>query len=102
MDHNTDIGGLKFAWDEDKNRINIVKHKISFEEAATVFDDDYAVMLEDPDHSAYEQRFLILGFSTYGNLLMVCHCERDDNNVIRLITARKATGIEQKQYFKRK
>ncbi len=96
------IGQLKFEWDDSKNEINMYKHNVSFEEAATVFDDDNAIILDDPDHSTYEQRFIILGFSTEGNLLMVCHCERHNADVIRLISARKATKPEQKQYFNRR
>lgn len=96
------IGQLKFEWDDNKNEINMDKHNVSFEEAATVFDDDNAIILDDPDHSTYEQRFIILGFSTEGNLLMVCHCERCNADVIRLISARKATKPEQKQYFNRR
>lgn len=74
MDRSTEIGGIKFVWDENKNQINIEKHKISFEEARTVFKDDCAIVKYDPEHSEYEDRFVIVGLSQTGKLLMVCHC----------------------------
>lgn len=89
---------IKFEWDENKNQINIVRHGISFVEASTVFRDTNAIIEYDVGHSQDEDRFIIIGHSVMGNLLMVCHCERD-GGVIRLISARKATKIERKQYF---
>ena len=89
---------LKFEWDPEKNEINKMKHQISFEEAKTVFYDDEAKVIDDPEHSEEEQRFIILGFSRRANLLVVCHCYRSADSVIRIISARKATKNESKFY----
>ncbi len=89
---------LRFEWDENKNRINQEKHRVSFEEAQTVFYDDEALLKTDPDHSEEEDRFLLLGFSAEANILVVVHCYRADDSVIRIISARKATKSERKQY----
>jgi len=89
---------LDFIWDENKNRKNIASHNISFEEAKTVFYDPNARVVYDPDHSDDEARFIILGLSRSLNLLVVCHCYREDENIIRIISARKATLKERKQY----
>ena len=89
---------IKFEWDENKNAINKRKHSISFEEAKTVFYDEEALVIDDPDHSGQEERFIILGMSTRANLLVVCHCYRQSETVIRIISARKATRNEAKQY----
>lgn len=89
---------LKFEWDENKNSINKRKHKISFEEAKTVFYDGEALVIDDPDHSEEEERFIILGLSERLNLLVVCHCYRASETVIRIISARKATKTESKFY----
>lgn len=90
---------IKFQWDPNKAEINLQKHKISFQEAATVFDDVDALVIDDPDHSVEEDRFIILGFSAKANLLVVCHCYRESDRVIRLISARKATTKESHQYY---
>ena len=90
---------IKFEWDENKNESNEVKHKISFEEAKTVFYDDEALVIDDPEHSKFEERFIILGMSSKANLLVVCHCYRQSDTVIRIISARKATKTESKQYY---
>ena len=71
---------------------------ISFEEASTVFEDENALLIDDPDHSDEEERFLLLGFSEKPRLLIVCHCMRKSETVIRIISARKATKTEAKQY----
>ncbi len=92
---------IKFEWDENKNKINQEKHKISFEEASTVFYDEAALVIGDPDHSSDEERFIILGLSLAANLLVVCHCYRDEDEIIRIISARKATKTESNQYYKR-
>jgi uncharacterized DUF497 family protein len=92
---------LRFEWDERKNRSNQHKHGISFEEAETVFLDDQALLLDDPDHSEDEPRFVLLGFSVTLHLLVVCHCEREDGDVIRIISARKADRSERTQYTRR-
>lgn len=93
------MGKLNFEWDENKNKINKTKHKISFEEAKTVFYDEEALVIDDPDHSEDEERFIILGESNRANLLVVCHCWRVSDTVIRIISARKATKNETKQYY---
>jgi hypothetical protein len=90
---------IKFEWDSQKNEINIHKHGISFEEASTVFYDENALVIDDPEHSEYENRFIILGFSNQANMLVVCHCYREDDSVIRIISARRSTKNESKQYY---
>lgn len=90
---------LKFEWDENKNSINKSKHNISFEEAKTVFYDEQALVIDDPDHSELEERFIILGQSNTTKLLVVCHCYRESDTVIRIISARKATKTETNQYY---
>ena len=89
---------LKFEWDEEKNLSNIEKHGLDFKEASTVFFDENALMIYDPDHSEQEDRFIMLGYSIRANLLVVCHCYRESEEVIRIISARKATKTEQNKY----
>ena len=89
---------IEFLWDEEKNEKNIASHKISFEEAKTVFFDPNAKIIYDPDHSQSEDRFIILGVSKLLNILVVCHCYREKDTTIRIISARKATPNERKQY----
>ena len=89
---------LQFEWDENKNAINRKKHQISFEEAETVFYDSNAVMIPDPEHSEFEERFILLGFSAMARLLLVCHCYRGEDEIIRIISARKATPRERRIY----
>jgi uncharacterized protein len=89
---------LNFVWDENKNRKNIISHVVSFEEAKTVFFDPNAKVIYDPDHSKDEDRFIILGLSKLLNILVVCHCYRESEKTIRIISARKATPKERKQY----
>lgn len=96
--YNIIIESPRFEWDEKKNTINKRKHKIAFEEAKTVFEDVEALIIDDPDHSQDEERFIILGFSIRANLLVVCHCYRENDSVIRIISARKATRREAEQY----
>ena len=91
---------IKFEWDENKNRINQHKHGISFTEAKTVFYDEEALVINDPEHSEKEERFIILGLSNKANLLVVCHCYRASETVIRIISARKATRTESQYYRK--
>lgn len=91
---------MNFEWDENKNQINQRKHGISFEEAMSVFYDEAALVRDDPDHSQDEERFVILGLSKAANLLVVCHCYRASETVIRIISARKATKTESKYYGK--
>lgn len=85
-----------FEWDKAKAEINLKKHQVSFDEAMTVFYDDNALLLPDPDHSFNEERFILLGYSQLNNILVVVHCERENN--IRIISARKATLKEMTQY----
>ncbi|PJZ75280.1 BrnT family toxin [Leptospira neocaledonica] len=92
------MSSIDFEWDSAKNSSNKRKHGISFEEAKTVFYDENARIINDPDHSDNEERFIILGFSHKLNLLMVSHCYRSSKDVIRIISARKATKSESKQY----
>lgn len=92
---------IKFEWDENKNAINQKKHGISFEEAKTVFYDENALLIDDPDHSQEEERFIILGMSNRANLLIVCHCYRESAETIRIISARKATKNEVSAYERR-
>jgi len=89
----------KFEWDENKNELNIFKHEVSFEEASTVFDDDYAVTLFDENHSDDEDRFILIGVSKNSLELTVCHCYRGKNeDIVRIISARKANKIEHEIY----
>jgi uncharacterized protein len=90
---------VRFEWDEAKNRENRRKHRVSFEEAQTVFLDENAVRFFDPDHSADEDRFLMLGISFQLRVLVVCHCIRLKGSVIRIISARRADGREEADYW---
>jgi len=92
------IMSVRFEWDSKKAEINLKKHHISFEEAKTVFYDSNALLIADPEHSDDEDRFIILGISTLSKLLVVCHCYRENDEIIRIISARKATSNETKQY----
>lgn len=93
---------MKFTWDGKKAAINKHKHGIAFEEAQTVFDDCDALRIFDPDHSEGEDRFVILGLSSVLRLLVVCHCYRENDEQIRIISARKATRKESVDYKRRK
>lgn len=89
---------IKFEWDSVKAAANIRKHGVSFEEAQSVFYDEFAIQFFDEDHSSNEDRFLLLGMSTEASLLLVCHCEREAERVIRIISARRATKRESAFY----
>jgi uncharacterized protein len=89
---------IKFEWDTDKASSNKKKHGVSFEEARSVFYDEFAVQFYNEENSDSEDRFLMLGFSDEARLLIVCHCERNDGNIIRIISARKATKTEANYY----
>lgn len=89
---------IKFDWHPTKAATNLKKHQISFEEAQTVFYDEFAVQFFDEGHSEDEERFLMLGMSVHSRLLLVCHCEREGGEVIRIISARKATKRESAFY----
>jgi hypothetical protein len=89
---------IKFEWDSAKAETNVRKHKVSFEEAKSVFYDEFAIQFFDEDNSESEDRFLMLGMSNESRTLIVSHCERDQGNTIRIISARKATNNERKFY----
>jgi uncharacterized protein len=92
------MSGLHFEWDDEKAAANVKKHGINFEEAKSVFRDERAKLISDPDHSESEDRFVLLGLSETLRLLVVCHCYRGENHVIRIISARKATTRESESY----
>lgn len=92
---------IKFEWDKNKNEINKKKHGLSFEEAREVFGDENAILFDDPDHSLDEDRFLIIGSIKSSKICIVSHCYRDNDNVIRLISAREATKNEKRIYEER-
>ncbi len=85
---------IRFEWNRPKATANLKKHGISFEEAQSVFHDEFALQFFDEEHSAAEDRFLLLGMSFSARILMVCHCERESGEVIRIISARRATPRE--------
>lgn len=89
---------LTFEWDQQKAAANLKKHGVGFEEARAVFFDERARLIDDPDHSEHEERFVLLGMSSRLRVLVVCHCYRSAGNVIRIISARKATKHEARFY----
>ena len=90
----------EFEWDDHKNQLNIWKHEVSFHEAETVFDDNDAIFINDPDYSEPDDdRFIILGLSKQNNLLVVCHCYRVSDTIVRIISARKAIKSEANTYY---
>lgn len=89
---------IEFEWNPAKAKANLKKHGVAFEEAATVFFDDRAIEFYDDSHSDWEDRMLLLGLSTKLRLLLVCHCYKESDSVIRIISARKATKNESKMY----
>jgi uncharacterized DUF497 family protein len=93
------MADLRIEWDDAKARANLRKHGISFDEAETVFADDYGLVLPDPDHSSIdEERLVLIGMSAALRVLVVVHCERAGGDIIRLISARRATRSERAQY----
>jgi len=92
------MSSLRFEWDAPKAAANRRKHGVSFEEAASVFTDERARLIDDPDHSQHEDRFLLLGLSSALRVLVVAHCYLAEGNVIRIISARKATREERLYY----
>ncbi len=96
--YNIGMGYIKFEWDKQKNETNIKKHGVSFEEAVSVFFDPEALIIADPDHSVEEERFVIMGLNEKLKLLVVCHCYRENEEIIRIISARKATSTEREWY----
>ena len=91
---------MHFEWDDKKNAINRKKHGISFEEASTVFFDENAILFDDPEHSEQEDRFLLLGMTEKARVCIVCHCYRKSDTIIRIISARTATGKEEERYVR--
>ena len=89
---------IEFEWDPTKAAANLKKHGVSFEEASTAFWDDHALVIDDPDHSLDEERFVLLGLSSNVRLVTVVHCFRGEDDVIRIISARRATPGEQTSY----
>ena len=89
---------LEFEWDPKKAAANLKRHRVSFEEARTVFLDEQAKLIDDPDHSSDEDRFVLLGISGLLRVLLVCHCYRQQGKTIRIISARKASPGEARQY----
>jgi uncharacterized DUF497 family protein len=92
------VAVLSFEWDDRKNTQNRRKHGVSFEEAQTVFFDEQALLVADPDHSEHEERFILLGLSSALRTLVVCHCYRREGGMIRLISARRADRQERELY----
>ena len=92
---------MRFEWDQRKNAANRRKHGASFEEAATVFADEHALLIADPDHSKSEDRFVLLDLCSSLRMLVVCHCYQQTEAVVRIISARKATRSERLQYNRR-
>lgn len=91
-------GSMNFSWNPQKAKDNLKKHKVSFEEAVTVFYDPLAKVTDDPDHSDKEDRFLLIGYSQKSHLLFVVHVYKEDDETIRIISARKATKKEKKDF----
>ena len=92
------MSSIRFEWDPAKAAINLRKHKVSFEDAQSVFSDEQALLIDDPDHSDEEDRFVLLGLSQSLRLLVVVHCYRAEGRVIRIVSARKADADEQSIY----
>jgi len=95
------VAELRFEWDPTKSAANKRKHGVAFEEAESVFADDHALLIDDPDHSDAEDRFVLLGLSAKLRVLVVVHCYRQDDAIIRIVSARKATTPEQRRYHER-
>lgn len=91
---------IRFEWDPDKEKLNVEKHGVTFEEAESVFYDEQAIQFYDDEHSEWEDRFFMLGLSAKLKLLLVCHCFREKDSVIRIISARKATNAESRHYWR--
>ena len=93
---------LEFEWDNRKETANVKKHGVSFVEARTVFYDEGAIQFFDPDHSEQEDRFILLGLSLKPQVLVVCHCFRESETIVRIISARKADKDEEQVYWERR
>lgn len=96
------MSSLRFEWDPAKAALNLTKHGVSFDEARTVFEDEEALFMADPDHSTEEDRWVLLGMSGVARVLVVVHCERAAGTVVRLISARKADREERDLYAARR
>lgn len=96
------MSDLRFQWDAKKNTANLDKHGVSFEEARMAFHDEHAIVFFDPDHSGHEGRFLLLGMSFKLRVLVVCHCFRESETVVRIVSARKADKAEERDYWRRR
>lgn len=100
MDHGNDVN-FEFEWDENKAKINLAKHKVSFDEGRTIFTDPFLITIPDDEHSDHEERFISMGKSTSEKILLVVHLERHiklNHVLIRIISCRKATATERKIY----
>ena len=100
--YNVRMNELRFEWDQKKGKSNAKKHGVSFEEARTAFYDEHAIQFYDPDHSNEEDRFVLLGLSLKPQVLVVCHCFRESETVIRIVSARKADNDEELEYWKQR
>jgi uncharacterized DUF497 family protein len=92
------VADLRFEWDPAKDKANVRKHKVSFQEAESVFADEHARLLDEPDHSDGEDRYVLMGLSSRFRVLVVVHTYRGSENIIRLISARRATKAERAYY----
>ena len=101
FNYNIIMDALEFVWDIKKETLNRKKHGVSFEEAKTAFYDPNALLIADPKHSFEEYRFVLLGLSYNLRLLVICHCYREKESIIRIISARKASKKEERQYRER-
>lgn len=93
---------IDFEWDERKAESNLIKHGVTFESAADAFSDPHALVVPDKTHSDYEERFFLIGMDLSAHVLTVCHCERRGGESIRIISARKSTKTEERQYWRRR
>jgi uncharacterized DUF497 family protein len=100
--YNVHMKALEFEWDRRKETANVKKHGVSFKEARTAFYDESAIQFFDPDHSDEEDRFILLGLSLKPQVLVVCHCFRESETVVRIISARKADKDEEQAYWERR
>ena len=96
------MNALQFEWDSRKEKANVRKHNVSFAEARTAFYDENAIQFFDPDHSTDEDRFILLGMSFRLRVLVVCHCFRESETVVRIISARKADKAEERDYWRQR
>ena len=92
------MDGIRFEWDPKKSQLNKARHGVAFEEAKTAFFDEHARVIPDPEHSDDEARFILLGLSINLRVLVVCHCYRESDHIIRIISARRADPSERNEY----